>query len=300
MIKKTDTILITGCGGMLGEAVYHYFKNIGKVYATDIDVNEKWLSYLDVKSEKAVRDLCNKIKPNYIIHLAAFTDLEYCEMHPNETYETNTWGVYNVFLQAVKADIPLLYVSTAGIFDGKKDFYDENDTPRPLSIYGKSKYLSELIVRSFPKSVIVRAGWMVGGGPKKDKKFVNKIMKQLSSGKKELVVVDDKSGTPCYTYDFAKVMFHLLNNGFYGLYHGVCEGGGSRLDVAKLIVETLKLEKKVKIKIVGSDYFQSDYFAPRPASEKLINSKLAEMKIFLTRDWRDCLREYLAKFDWGL
>ena len=301
MIKKSDKVLIAGCGGMLGEAVYSLFKDSCEVYASDIDVNESWLTYLDVSSWNEVSEACKKISPNYIINLAAKTDMEYCESNPKETYDTNTFGSYNLMEQARLRNIPYLYVCTAGIFDGKKEQYDENDIPNPLSVYGKSKFGGELAAKSYDKSIVVRAGWMMGGGPKKDKKFINKIIKQIKAGKKELSVVDDKLGTPCYTYDLAKIIKHLLENKLYGVYHGVCEGiSGSRYEVAKYLLNVLKLDGKISIKAVDSKHFKLEYYAPRPASEKMVNSALKEKGITITRDWHDCLKEYAAKFDWEL
>lgn len=140
----------------------------------------------------------------------------------------------------------------------------------------------------------------MGGGPKKDKKFINKIIKQLKDGKKEIAVVDDKFGTPCYTYDLAKIIYYLLDKGLYGVYHGVCEGSANRFDVAKYLIELLGLEKKIKIKKVGSGYFKKEYYAIRPASEKLMNDNLRKLGIKITRGWKECLAEYIKKFDWGL
>lgn len=87
--------------------------------------------------------------------------------------------------QALNAAV--VYISTAGIFDGKKEFYDDFDIPNPINVYGKSKYHGEVITPKLAeKHFVFRAGWMMGGGPRKDKKFINKIFKQLQSGKKEL------------------------------------------------------------------------------------------------------------------
>lgn len=298
MIKKRDKILMTGCGGMLGEAVYKEFSGNCEVIASDIDLNEKWLSYLDVSDSAAVRKYCADINPDYIIHLAAKTDMERCEQNVRETYDTNTWGVQNLMLEARKRNIPFLYISTAGIFDGEKEMYSESDMPNPLSIYGKSKYAGELAAKSYEKSVVIRAGWMMGGGPKKDKKFINKIVKQIKSGKTELAIVDDKFGTPCYTYDLAKIIYHLLDNELFGIYHGACEGSANRFEVAKRLIELLGLKDRIKLKKVSSDYFKKDYYAPRPVSEKLINDNLHKLKIKITRDWNECLAEYIKKFDW--
>lgn len=300
MIHKSDRVVITGCGGMLGEAVYAEFKDACVVHASDIDVNEPWLERLDVAATKEVERYLNNIKPNYIVHLAAKTDMEYCELHPEEAYAVNTGGVENVARYARSHNIPLLYISTAGVFDGQKDEYTEHDVPNPLSVYGKSKYGGELVAKTVPKSIIIRAGWMMGSGPRKDKKFINKIVKQLRAGVKELAVVNDKFGTPCYTYDLARSIRYLLDNDLYGIYHGACDGGGSRADVARAMIGHFKLTDHVAIQEVDSTFFKESYFATRPRSEKLLNIELKGKASYLTRDWRVCLDEYLQKFNWNL
>jgi dTDP-4-dehydrorhamnose reductase len=300
MIHKSDRVVITGCGGMLGDAVYAEFKDICQVYASDRDLNVPWLELLDVSKPKDVAKYLDRVKPNYIVHLAALTDMEYCELHPDEAYAINTGGVENVAGYARTHNIALLYISTAGVFDGEKDEYYEHDTPNPLSVYGKSKYGGELVAKTVPKSIIIRAGWMMGSGPKKDKKFINKIIKQLRAGVKELAVVNDKFGTPCHTYDLAQSIRYLLDHDQYGIYHGACDGGGNRADVAREILKHFKLEDKIKIREVDSDYFKENYFATRPRSEKLINVELKKIAPHLTRDWHICLSEYLERFNWNL
>ena len=300
MIHFNNKIVITGCGGMLGEAVYREFKNISDVYASDIDCNESWLDFLDVSLEQDVIDYLEKIRPDYIIHLAAKTDMEYCERNSDDAYFTNRDGVSYIVKYANKYSIPLVYISTAGIFDGKKDFYTENDRPNPLSIYGKSKYEGEIEAGKAYKSIIIRAGWMMGGGPKKDKKFVNKIIKQINTGAQKLNVVNDKFGTPCYTYNLAKSIYFLLNNEHYGIYHGTCDGDCSRYNFAIALVEYLGLKDKIYIEEVSSDFFKDSYFAPRPYSEKLINIKLKKIAPHLTKDWKIYLKEYTKIFNWIL
>ena len=194
-------------------------------------------------------------------------------------------------------DIPLLYISTAGIFDGKKDIYDDWDQPNPLGHYARSKYAGEKFVQqNCEKHLICRAGWMMGGGPAKDKKFVQKIMSQIKSGQKELFIVDDKLGTPTYTHDFAKNVKLLIEKEYWGLYNMVCEGITGRLEVAKELIKILKLEKEIKIIPVSSDYFKKTYFADRPASERLIDKKLALRNLSTMRDWKICLEEYVSNY----
>lgn len=292
MMKK---IYIAGCGGMLGAAFYKEFTQGYQLMASDIDVNEEWLTFCDFRDLGAYREQLQRFRPDYLFHLGAYTDLEYCEKHVDDTYMTNTIGVENAVYIANELEIPLLYISTAGIFDGKKETYDDWDVPNPLGHYARSKYAGELFVReNCQKHLICRAGWMMGGGPRKDKKFVQKIMRQLKDGKKELYVVTDKLGTPTYTHDFARNVRLLLENGYWGLYNMVCEGLTSRLDVAREILRVLNLESEVTIHEVSSDYFKNEYFAERPPSERLINRKLALRELNRMPDWRVALRDYLA------
>lgn len=291
-------VLITGAGGMLGEAVYQTTSSLYKeVYASDIDLNEPWLHYLDVRDIRAVMTVCEEYKPDLIIHLAALTDLEYCEVNAEEAWKTNALGAENVALAAKKLGATMVHVSTAGVFGGEKEFFHDFDIPNPLSIYGKSKYHAELFVQQqVPNHYVFRAGWMMGGGIKKDKKFVNKVYQQLARGAKELFVVDDKLGTPTYTHDFSKNMSRVIDTGFYGLYNQVCGGSCSRYDVALELVRLWGVQDSVTVTKVSSDHFKQEYFAPRPESEKLVNLKLSKRDLNFMRDWKECLTEYAVQF----
>ena len=253
------------------------------------------MSYLDFRDLAAYRADVQSFKPDYLFHLGAYTSLEYCEEHVEDTYATNTLSVENAVLIANELDIPLLYISTAGMFDGAKPEYDDWDLPNPLGHYARSKYAGEQYVVSHARRYLVcRAGWMMGGGPKKDKKFVQKMMKQLKAGKADLHVVNDKDGTPTYTFDFARNVDLLLRNELWGVYNMVCGGLTSRLEVAQELVSALGLADKVKIHEVSSDFFAKEYFAERPPSERLVNRKLNLRGMNVMRDWKVALHEYLA------
>lgn len=297
-LNTTERVLLLGAGGMLGCAVYDAAKaRYANVLATDIDTNEPWLVHQDFRDLGSLEKLFNEFKPTIVFHLGALTDLEYCETNPENSWATNALGPENTALLAEKRGLTMVYVSTAGIFGGEQEFYTDFDTPAPTSHYAKSKYYGELFVeRKMSKYFIFRAGWMMGGGLKKDKKFINKVYKQIKGGAKELFVVADKLGTPTYTVDFANGMFGVLETGCYGLYNQVCGGSGSRLDVAKEFVRLLGLENEIKVTQVDSDHWKQEYFAPRPYSEKLINMKLDRRGINFMRDWKVCLAEYAKVF----
>jgi dTDP-4-dehydrorhamnose reductase len=295
MLKKK--IYIAGCGGMLGEAFYQQFKDDYQIKCTDKDVNEPWLSFLDFRDFDAYKKDVYDFKPDFLFHLGAYTDLEFCELNADETYNTNTLGVENAVYLANSLDIPILYICTAGIFDGKKEFYDDWDQPNPLGVYARSKYMGErFVVENAKRFLVCRAGWMMGAGPKKDKKFIQKLMKQLKDGKKELFIVDDKDGTPTFTHDFARNVKALIQKEYWGLYNMVCGGQTSRIEVAGELLRILKLEEKVKITAVSSDYFKAVYFAERPPCERLINRKLNIRNINLMRDWKVALNEYITTY----
>jgi dTDP-4-dehydrorhamnose reductase len=235
------------------------------------------------------------------MHIGAHTSLEYCETNPDDAYRTNTLSVEHATTLAHAHGIPLVYISTAGIFDGEKELYDDWDQPGPLGVYARAKYLGEIAVQTrVPRHFIFRAGWMMGGGPAKDKKFINKLMKQLAKGATELSVVNDKLGTPTYTVDFARNLAAMIETPYYGLYNMVCGGETGRLEVAQELIQILKLQDKVQVKPVTSEHFAKEYFAPRPACERLVNYKLKLRNMDLMRDWRialqDYVRDYFAKY----
>jgi len=267
------------------------------IKCTDKDVNEDWLSFLDFRDYAAYRADVADYKPEFLFHLGAYTSLEYCEENPDDTYQTNTLAVENAVHIANDLNIPLLYISTAGIFDGTKDIYDDWDNPNPLGHYARSKYMGEkFVVQNCRRHLVCRAGWMMGGGPRKDKKFIQKLMAQIKAGKKELFVVDDKLGTPTYTYDFAHCVELLLEHRLWGVYNMVCGGVTSRLDVARHLVELLDRQKEIVITPVSSEFFEKEYSAPRPASERLVARKLTLRGLNVMRDWRVCLKEYIERY----
>lgn len=285
---------------MLGEAFYHQFKDFYDLKCTDKDVNEPWLSFLDFRDLDAYREDVTAFKPDYLFHLGAYTNLEFCEQNVDDTYATNTMSVENAVYLANELDIPLLYISTAGIFDGEKELYDDWDLPNPLGVYARSKYMGERYVAENAKRFLIcRAGWMMGAGPAKDKKFIQKLMKQLKDGKNELFIVDDKDGTPTYTHDFAKNVKALIEKEYWGLYNMVCGGQTSRLEVAGELLRLLGLTDKVKITSVKSDFFRETYFAERPPCERLINKKLELRNLNLMQEWPVALKQYIDRYYQG-
>ena len=140
-------IYIAGCGGMLGEAFYTQFRDDYILRCTDKDVNEPWLSFLDFRDFDAYKKDVTEFNPDFLFHLGAYTDLEFCELNADETYNTNTLTVENAVYLANELNIPMLYISTAGIFDGAKEFYDDWDQPNPLGCLCKGQIHGRKVCR---------------------------------------------------------------------------------------------------------------------------------------------------------
>ena len=291
-MKLYKKIFVAGADGMLGTT----FQNI--VDTKDFSLTDKNTSqnvkFCDIRDLENTTKIIKEYNPDIILNFAVLVDLEYCEKEKDDCYFTNTIAAVHLFNLAKDLNIPYVFISTAGIFGNDKEFYTEEDQPYPLSTYGKSKYYTEqlLLNQDYPKYWIFRAGWMMGGGPEKDKKFVNKIMKQVKSGTKELFVVDDKLGVPTYTKDFASsILKHMEEELPYGLYNMVSQGEASRYETAVAINEYLNLG--LTVHKVDSNYFKEEYFAPRPYSEKLVNKSLNDLGRNYMRNWKVCLHEYL-------
>jgi len=300
-LSQDTRVLAFGCGGMLGQAVQRTFGSKTTFIATDIDVNESWIQHLDVRKRDDVEAIVADFRPDLVLNLAALVDLEYCELHPDEAFLTNAVGHENVALAATNQGAVLVYISTAGIFDGTKHIYHDYDQPNPISVYARSKYAAERFTQQCsPRHYVFRAGWMMGGGARKDKKFVGKLLQQIRQGVDVLYVVGDKLGTPTYTLNLAENMWHVIESDQFGLYNMASSGQGSRHDVACEIVDALGLQERIRVEKVTSAYWQDAYFAPRPASEQLLNLKLTLNGLNKMRSWQNNLRLYLDSPDWHL
>ena len=286
-------ILVTGAAGMLAaEVIPVFLRNGYKIIGTDINRRLPDIEALDVTDAGAVSQKVKSTQPDYVFHLAAETNVDLCEKEPEHAFRVNAFGTKNIVEACKKYRLKLLYISTGGVFGGKKDTpYTELDKLDPVNVYGKSKLEGEVAVRDLLKEYfIVRAGWMVGGW-ELDKKFVYKIVNQLKDGKKTLTVVNDKFGSPTFTKDFAANLANLIDSQKYGLYHMANKGTCSRYEMSLKIVEFMGLEKKVKVNPVDSSKYPLP--APRARSEMMENRMLERIGLNDMPRWEDSLREYI-------
>ncbi|MBI3332744.1 MAG: dTDP-4-dehydrorhamnose reductase [Candidatus Omnitrophica bacterium] len=284
---KIRRMLVTGAGGMVGSYLPEVFSDM-ELTLTDIVGG---FTPLDLRDPRAVMEIIRSVDPEAVLHLGAATDVDRCQQEPEWAYQTNAVGTQNVALACLAQGAALVYVSTAAVFPGDKpEPYIEFDDPRPANLYGRSKWIGEQIVTSLlPRSYIVRAGWMIGGGSK-DKKFVGKITRLILDGKNPIQAVNDKWGSPTYAKDLLKGIRALLGTGYYGLYHMANQGSCTRYDIACAIREILG-RKEISVAPVSSDCFPLP--APRGRSEAIRNLKAELLGLEPMRPWREALREYV-------
>lgn len=287
-------ILVTGSAGMMGSHLTDVFSP-EELYRTDMRPSDD-VHALDTRDPDAVMRTFERVRPEMAIHLAAETDVDRCEREVDHAFRSNALGTLNVALACQRFGTELVYVSTAGVFDGAKaEPYTEFDSPAPVNIYARAKYEGEKMVQSLvPRHYIVRAGWMFGGRGK-DKKFVAKIAAMclgLENGTREIRAVNDKFGNPTYAKDLLQNLRLLSRSGFYGVYHVVNTGSCSRYDVAVEIANFLQSD--IPVVPVPSAMFPLS--APRPRSEAARGYKLELLGLNSMRPWQHALREYLT--DW--
>jgi dTDP-4-dehydrorhamnose reductase len=293
---KKKRIVITGAAGMLGMAMCDAIAGPDcEIVETDYKERGENRQILDIRDWAAVRHMIGDFRPHLVLHLAAETDVDLCEIEPDHAFAVNAFGAENIARACGEStgEAVMVYISTGNVFSGEKiEPYTEYDRPAPVNVYGRSKLAGEeAIARILDRYYILRAGWMVGGW-EIDKKFVYKIA-QLCLTQKTLKVVDDKFGSPTFTVDFAANLIKVIASQRYGLYHMANSGTCSRSDIAKEIVKHLGMVDQVEIASVSSLHFPTP--ATRPRSEMLANFKLSQLGLDKMPNWRDSLERYILE-----
>lgn len=274
-------IAVTGSSGMLGYDIKRVFTDIELIALTRQDFD---ITNLD-KSVSKIKE----IKPDYLIHAAAYTDVDGSELNPEKAYLVNGIGTRNVTMACEEIGCSIIYISTDYVFDGtKKEPYNEWDMPNPVNKYGLSKLLGEHFVTSLTnRFYIVRTSWLYG---KHGKNFVDTTIKLLTE-KEHLDVVNDQISSPTYTYDLAVKLRELIGKG-YGIYHITNTSQCSWFEFAVEIAKLLK-KSKTKIQPITSDKLNRS--AKRPAFSVLGNTLLRLEGLKELRHWKDALKDYLAQ-----
>lgn len=245
---------------------------------------------LDVTDEMEVHQTLKGART--IVHLGAMTNVDSCEINPKRAHLVNAQGTGNVISIARANDARIIYVSTDYVFAGnKRTPYKEDDTPRPLNVYGKSKLLGELMVAEGAQNLVLRTSWVFGSG----RNFVRTIVGAAAS-KREVQVVDDQIGRPTHSHDVAQAIEVALLAGITGYLH--VAGDGEPCSWADLATEALAIAGiSTPLRRVSSDEYEtisSRRIAPRPRYSVLSIERARRAGVPLRR-WQDSLKTYVQE-----
>ena len=299
-------VLVTGVGGQLGHDVMNElfrrgYEGIGS------DIQETYAGIedgspvctmpyvsLDITDGEAAASLVSSIRPDAIIHCAAWTAVDAAEDEINKplVYQINAEGTKNMAKATKSIGAKLLYLSTDYVFSGKGEtpWQPDDKNYAPLNYYGQTKLDGERAVSSIlDKYFIVRIAWVFGLN---GKNFV-KTMVNVGKTHDVVRVVSDQIGTPTYTYDLARLLVDMIETDRYGYYHATNEGGYiSWYDFAVEIYRQACMDTEV-IPVTTEEYGLSA--AVRPFNSRLDKSKLIEADFTPLPDWKDALARYMKE-----
>lgn len=276
-------ILVTGYNGQLGydvvrEGKRHSYEMVGTT-SQDLDITQKHV----------VTNYIHELKPDAIIHCAAYTAVDKAEDDKENCWNVNVNGTSNLAKAASEINAKFMYISTDYVFDGEgSSTFKETDTPNPIGHYGKTKHEGEEIVRELINEwFIIRISWVFGIN---GNNFI-KTMLRLSETRDQLTVVNDQFGSPTYTVDLAKLLIQMIQTDKYGIYHASNEGFCNWAEFAAEIFE--QAGKTVEIKGIPTEEYPTR--AVRPKNSRMAKQKLVDMGFQPLPKWQDALERYLIE-----
>lgn len=294
-------VLVTGTSGQLGydvmmELASRGYDGIG-ADRSDSDAEFEHV-VLDITDVEKVSETVNEIKPDVIVHCAAWTNVDGAEAPENydKVMAVNVEGTANLAKAAKEVDAKFMYISTDYVFNGQgeKPWQPDDKDYAPLNVYGESKLKGELEVsKILDKYFIVRIAWVFG---KNGNNFI-KTMIRVGETHDTVEVVADQVGTPTYTYDLARLLVDMIETDKYGYYHATNEGGYiSWADFAEEIYKDANMDVKV-VAVSTEDYEKKagKTVAKRPFNSRLDKSKLKEAGFEPLPDWQDAVKRYIEE-----
>jgi dTDP-4-dehydrorhamnose reductase len=280
-------ILVTGAKGMLGRDlmdILHSSFPGDEVIGWDIEE-------IDIRKENDTVAKIETLRPEVVIHLAAYTDVDGCESNKEGAFAVNAEGARHVARAASKCRAKMIYLSTDYIFDGeKKEPYLESDPPRPLNVYGHSKLKGEQYVQQeVGDFLIIRTQWLYGPF---GKNFVDSILRQAGE-KKTLSIVNDQTGSPTYTVDLAKAICVLIQFDARGIFHVANSDLCTWYAFGQAV---LSLSGVSQVRVIPISTKELGRPAARPSYSVLNCQKLQKETGRTMRPWSDALKDYLSTY----
>jgi len=276
--------LITGGEGQLGEDLALLFEKEGETDAPDLD-------RMDVTDREAVLDYLRHFRPGVVIHAAAMTDVDGCEGNEELAFRVNADGSRHVAEACREIGARLVMVSTDFVFRGDTDRpYREDDEPRPVSVYGRSKRAGEeAVLEILPEAAVARTAWLYGEWGRGN--FVRSILAAAEAGRK-LRVVDDQFGSPTFAADAAAAIHGLARRRGAGVFHAVNGGEASRYEFARAALD-LAGRGATPVEPVSTEEYPLP--APRPARSTLAETRFETIGVPPLRHWREALADFIGR-----
>lgn len=276
-------VLVTGANGQLGYDVIEVLKlrNIECCGTTRND--------FDLCDFTSAEKFITAFHPDVIIHCAAYTAVDKAEEEKELCRAVNAVGTENIAKICKKINAKMLYISTDYVFDGtKKGFYEVDDMPNPINVYGQTKLEGEQAVQKIlDRYFIVRVSWVFG---EHGNNFV-KTMLRLGKERKEINVVSDQVGSPTYTVDLALLLVDMIQTDKYGIYHATNDGECSWAEFAEEIFKVAGMNVNVK-HITSDEYFTK---ANRPQNSRMSKDCITNNGFKKLPKWEESLRYFLIK-----
>lgn len=276
---RINTIWITGAHGRLGSTLVRYLDPLeAEIIATDKEE-------VDITKQKEVNLFIDRNRPKIVINCSGLSKRQECEDNPDKAYLLNALGAKHIAIASNRVRAKLVQLSTADVFDGETIHpYREIDTPRPNTVYGKSKYLGEEFVKEFANNYfIVRVSRLYS----RENNLVEKIIDQAKIGL--VKVPKSRYFSPTSTYELTKFLLSIMDTNAYGTYHASCEGTCSYIGFAHKILDFTKLDAKIE------EIRESDKVEFQPAFRGMDNYFLNLLGKNTFKTWQEALEDYLRK-----
>lgn len=275
--------MVLGAGGQLGSDLVRLLSR-----RPDTELHAFTRQELDLTRHEEIRDTLRRVRPEVVVNAAAFTKVDECERVPEVADAVNHHGQENLAQGCKEVGALCVYFSTDYVFDGEKGApYTEEDPPRPVNQYGRSKLLGEEAAQAEAGEwLIVRSSWLYGPT---GENFPKKILTRAKAGE-PLRVVDDQTGSPTYTPDLAVALVWMVDHGARGLFHVTNEGACTWHDFARALVAEAGLLNPVAR--LTSDRLSAP--ARRPRFSVLHNGKAHRFGLTPLRPWKDTLPDLFS------
>ncbi len=285
-------IFIAGASGLIGGNCWNYFKQqgwtvTGSHYSYPLP-HTVFFNTLDLQDPRNHR--LDDPYPDTIVHCGALTHVDYCEQHPEESYEKTVQSTMNLVDWARDRKLGFVYLSTDYVFDGMQGPYREEDTPNPLSVYGTHKREAErYVLENIPQALILRVT-NVYGKEARGKNFVARILSQcLAAEKLRLRLPYDQYASPTNAWDIARAMYLLIRDRRTGIFH---IGGTDYMNRVELALRVLQAFPHVEYDLEACSTEALGQPAPRPLLGGFVHKKFSDLyPEFLFHTVDDYVRE---------